>query len=282
MCRQVGIILGQKCRRSIERDILLGIFSEMLWRSEHGGPHATGVAVLRDDGRHVIAKRAMPARQFVGQRVFVQALARFDDRATAILGHTRWRTRGSEENNRNNHPILAGQAIGTHNGTIYNADELFRRFGLTRLAEVDSELLVRMADAATDSRGIVPDALLRLLVPCQGQISAVLVAVGTPGQVVVLKGDRPLEFRYSRRHRAVAYSTEPGPLDDAIAASCGGAHDWRPMVVDPMTMLVFRREDVFRPEERPLRFNASWPVAHGIESLTQCTGRLASGIVNGD
>jgi glucosamine 6-phosphate synthetase-like amidotransferase/phosphosugar isomerase protein len=43
------------------------------------------------------------------------------------MGHTRWRTRGSETNSRNNHPIRAGIITGTHNGTIYNADYLFRR-----------------------------------------------------------------------------------------------------------------------------------------------------------
>ena len=30
--------------------------------------------------------------------------------------------------------------LGTHNGTIYNANYLFRRFKLQRFAEVDSEL----------------------------------------------------------------------------------------------------------------------------------------------
>ena len=47
------------------------------------------------------------------------------------------RTRGDERVNRNNHPIRAGDVIGTHNGTIYNADYLFRRFKLRRFAEVD-------------------------------------------------------------------------------------------------------------------------------------------------
>ncbi len=64
-----------------------------------------------------------------------------DNHTTILMGHTRWRTRGSEANSRNNHPIRAGIIIGTHNGTIYNADYLFRRLGLPRYAEVDSELL---------------------------------------------------------------------------------------------------------------------------------------------
>lgn len=256
MCRQVGIILGRKRRRFPEHDILLDIFTEMLWRSERGGPHATGVAVLREDGAHVIAKRPLPARRFIDHNAFFEALARFDNKATAIIGHNRWRTRGTEKNNRNNHPIRGMKALGTANGTITNADELFRDLQLPRRAEVDSELLVRMADLAVGPDGFVPEIFLRLIRPCRGEISAVLATVTSPYEVIVLKGNKPLEFRYSRRHRAVAYATDAAVLDDAIDASYREPHDWRPMVVEPMTMLVFRHEDVFAPEAHRLAFVA--------------------------
>jgi hypothetical protein len=36
-------------------------------------------------------------------------------------------THGDERINRNNHPILAGDIIGTHNATICDADYLFRK-----------------------------------------------------------------------------------------------------------------------------------------------------------
>jgi len=60
----------------------------------------------------------------------------------------------------------------------------------------------------------------------------------------------------SPRHRAVAYASDGRLLDDAIDVGCGNGHDWRSMVVRPMTMLVFRREEVFRPEAYRLRFVA--------------------------
>ena len=60
MCRQVGVILGRKRRRSGEIDVLLDVFTEMLVRSEAGGPHATGVAVVREGVEPVIAKRPVP------------------------------------------------------------------------------------------------------------------------------------------------------------------------------------------------------------------------------
>ena len=93
---------------------------------------------------------------------------------------------------------------------------------------------------------------------------AVRVAEDTPGRVLVLKGKwrshmdmplrGPLEFRYSRKHRAVTYASDGRVLDDAIEAGCENGHDWRPMAVRPMTMLVFRRDEVLRPEAYRLRF----------------------------
>jgi hypothetical protein len=52
------------------------------------------------------------------------------------------------------------------------------------------------------------------------------------------------------------YASDGHVLDDAIEAGRGPGHDWRPMVVRPMTMLVFRRDEVFRPEAYRLRFVA--------------------------
>ena len=161
---------------------------------------------------------------------------------------------------------LDGQ-VATHNGTIVNADGLFQDYGLERAGEVDSEILCRMAGAAMGRDGIDPDAFLRLVASCQGQISAVLAAEAAPGRVLVLKGKwrshmnmplrGPLEFRYSRKHRAVTYASDGRVLDDAIEAGGGSGHDRRPMVVRPMTMLVFRREEVFRPEAYRLAFAAA-------------------------
>ena len=82
--------------------------------------------------------------------------------STALLGHTRWRTRGDPGNNANNHPIRAGDIVGTHNGTLYNADALFRRLRLPRFAEVDSEVIFRMAQRCTTEGKInVPNWQLR-------------------------------------------------------------------------------------------------------------------------
>ncbi len=104
--------------------------------------------VVKGDGPEDKADSLLASLIEHGLKAFQEVLAGIDNRTTVLLGHTRRRTRGDERINRNKHPIRAGDIIGTHNGTIHNADYLFRRFKLLRFAQVDSELLFRPADRA--------------------------------------------------------------------------------------------------------------------------------------
>ena len=108
MCGQVGIIFGRKRRRPDERDYLREVFIRMLLHSEERGPHASGLAWLKTDGGHRIFKRPMRAHELVYEKPFQELLGQVDNETTILMGHTRWRTRGNEFNNRNNHPIRAG------------------------------------------------------------------------------------------------------------------------------------------------------------------------------
>lgn len=166
------------------------------------------------------------------------------------MGHTRWGTRGNEFNNRNNHPIRAGIVIGTHNGTIYNADYLFRRLGLPRYAEVDSELIFRLADRFAPEGPIDQEGLKKALALCRGQMSAVLASRLDPGTITVLKGNKPLCLRIHRQHRVVLYASEPAFIDFAVDNEKG----WRELEVPPMTMLTIRHADVRAIENSEFRF----------------------------
>lgn len=80
--------------------------------------------------------------------------------------------------------IRSGIIIGTHNGTIYNADYLFRRLGLPRYAEVDSELLFRLADRFAPDGTIDGRGFRKALRLCRGQMSAVLASRLDPGPLL--------------------------------------------------------------------------------------------------
>jgi glucosamine 6-phosphate synthetase-like amidotransferase/phosphosugar isomerase protein len=275
MCGQVGIIFGRKRRRPDERDYLRELFIRMLLHSEERGPHASGLAWLKTDGSHRIFKRPMRAHELVYEKTFQELLGQVDNETTVLMGHTRWRTRGNEFNNRNNHPIRAGIVIGTHNGTIYNADYLFRRLGLPRYAEVDSELIFRLADRFAPEGPIDQDGLKKALALCRGQMSAVLASRLDPGTITVFKGNKPLCLRIHRQHRVVLYASDDAFIDFAVdnetkpqdigfgraegtpegrAPGTGRVNGWRELEVPPMTMLTIRHEDVRSIENSEFRF----------------------------
>ena len=252
MCGQAGIILGQKRRRAEERYHLAWLFTQLLVLNEPRGPHATGVAWLDRDGEHKLFKRPVRASRFVSDKAFHEVLAGIDNRTTLLLGHTRWRTHGDERVNGNNHPIRAGDILGTHNGTIYNANTLFRRFKLPRFAEVDSELLFRLAGRSGRNGRIDIDRFKERLKLCRGQMAAVLASRLDPETILVLKGNKPLELRIHDRHRAVLYVSDAAYLDAVLDTERG----WRELTVPPMSLMLFRHRMLADCSIEPFEFIA--------------------------
>ena len=250
MCGLAGVIFGKKRRRAEEREHLAWLFTRLLLLSEERGPHAAGAAWLDVDGGHRLFKRPVTAERFVTDKAFAELIASMDNRAALLLGHTRWRTRGDERINSNNHPIRAGEVIGTHNGTIYNANYLFQRLGLPRYAEVDSELLFRLADRFAPDGTIDGRGFRKALRLCRGQMSAVLASMLDPEAITVLKGNKPLSLRYSRKHRAVLYASEP----EYIEAALDDLRGWRELEIPPLTMLTIRHENLKEWQSRPFKF----------------------------
>jgi hypothetical protein len=72
------------------------------------------------------------------------------------------------------------------------------------------------------SGGIAPDGNIdtrgfrKALRLCRGQMSAVLASRLDPGTITVLKGNKPLSLRYSRKHRAVLYASEAEYIEAAL------------------------------------------------------------------
>ena len=251
MCGQIGLILGRKRRRAEEREYLLDVFTRLLLLSEPRGPHATGLAWVSRDGEHRIFKAPLPAREFTQEPGYQETLDGVDNRATILMGHTRWPTRGDVNNNVNNHPIRCLDCIGTANGHIINADALFRRFHLRRHAEVDSEVIFRLGSRMTGSDGQIDlDRLIAKFALFRGQMSAVLVSRRDPGTVLLLKGDKPLTLWLHSKHRVVAYASDASYLMDALEGDPG----WRPLDILPMTMVVLDHEAIGSFTIRPFHF----------------------------
>ena len=227
--------------------------------SEARGRHASGLAVIGRDGEYRLCKRPIPATQLVAQPEFASVLGSLESRfgrsagrTTLLLGHTRYRTRGCESNNLNNHPLRAADWIGTANGTIYNAPSLFRRHRLYRHAEVDSEQVLRLADKFAKMGALDVPRFIDALRPARGQLSAVFASLCAPETIWMLHGNRPLVLRAHRRYRIIAYASEARFLDAVL----GDLPGWREFPLPPMTLARLDHDDIFHPEYHDIDFIA--------------------------
>lgn len=252
MCGQLGIIFENAERDRNQIEHLTDIFTGLLFQSETRGPHATGMAWVKQDGEHRLFKRPIPASEFVRDKAFGEVLGDVDSSVTVLMGHTRFVTRGNAAINENNHPLRTGDCLVTHNGTILNADHLFRRFHFERHADVDSEIIGRIADACIVDGRIDVNALRDGLALCRGQMSAVIVAKSDPGAVIIAKGNRPLELMYHPVFRAAIYASGAKYLRSVQTEVPG----WIVLPVEPMHMLLFRADDLSQFERLPFHLVA--------------------------
>ncbi len=158
MCGVFGLVV----ERGSELDpSAIGPLIRELYRvSESRGKEASGLALHIESRSGIeVRKAAVPGRRLIASPAARQLLARAADAVAsnlrvAILGHTRMVTNGDPSNNANNQPVVGERVVVLHNGIITNEDMLWRSEpDLTRSFEVDTELVVRLADRALAQGG---------------------------------------------------------------------------------------------------------------------------------
>lgn len=254
MCGLTGALMANHQRSQSEMRMISELFTSLLVGSEHRGPHATGVASVGADGDYHVSKAPVPASEFVTSRDYRLVIDKLACDTTCLMGHTRWPTRGSHLDNANNHPLVSGGehktrgqrpnrgvCILTHNGHIQNASVLFRAMDLPRRAEVDSEILLRLAERNRGECGIDPLGFADDISRCRGRLSAIAVATSDPAKILLIKGNQPLELRYHAARGLMVYASEPEILDSAIGSDTGweviGIPAWRLVIVDTRRMM---------------------------------------------
>ena len=125
----------------IPTKVLQRLLQALANASEIRGNHAAGIAYLKDNSL-TIYKRPKPAHKLH---------FKLPPGTSAVMGHTRFTTQGSEKINCNNHPFLghAGTDFAlAHNGVLYNDRELRREKHLPETQiETDSYIAVQLLEA---------------------------------------------------------------------------------------------------------------------------------------
>lgn len=209
MCGLAAIFLKPRQRSAAERESLAAHFVANLLANENRGKDATGAALIRRDGSLQIYKAPLPASHFVETPGFTRLLAALDDDTVALLGHTRFPTKGSPNNNHNNHPLQATYTIGVHNGHITNDDTLFTRHRLPRVAEVDSEVIFRLLDGLDPTQSDRPylEAVARTTAQMRGPLAVLGLDLRRPERLIVIKADAPLSLHYDSEREALFFSS---------------------------------------------------------------------------
>ena len=261
MCGLAGLVMSELPRSARELREVGGLFGRLLVGSEHRGPHATGVALVNAAGEHYLAKAAVPASAFVRSKDYRAVLDRLGSDATLLMGHTRWPTRGSHLENVNNHPLVGSgknPCIVTHNGHIANHELLTQALELERAAEVDSEVILRLAERNATASGIDPVGFAKDLALCRGRLSVVAVASNQPKRTLLIKGNQPLEVWRNQRRGLIVYASELAILDDAVGSESG----WEEVRVPPWKLVVADHGEAISL--------TAYPIPHVVGRNKQC------------
>lgn len=110
------------------------------------GTSATGMAYQNHDGHIIVRKGKGPASDFIANTTDEE----FELAATSPRGllHARATTKGSEDRNENNHPVVGAGWSVVHNGSVSNDEDLWGYYiekeGVKRFAEVDTAAIPLM------------------------------------------------------------------------------------------------------------------------------------------
>lgn len=161
MCSIIGIGF-QKNHTISDKQMVSKLVTKLLINGMLRGKTATGLCYVSNK-EVVIVKNKLNAKNFTETEFYKDSLKKYirlknnyDEHLFSIIGHCRQKTKGTELNNDNNHPISYGNTVGVHNGIIGNDDEQFNKYKdvLPRKARVDSEIIFALINHFTKTGSI--------------------------------------------------------------------------------------------------------------------------------
>ena len=210
MCGINGILISPG-RTSSQLRRIRELFAANLLANEQRGREATGVALMNRDSGILVDKAPMPASQYIHSLSYLRVLASLSGNTTVLLGHTRKPTKGSPRENTNNHPIIRGNIIGVHNGTITNDDLIFARRAVNgdRIGSVDSEAVIALLDSIAEDMPLPSygDKLYEVSKAVIGSYVILYVNPALPSCVFLLKYKNPVSVHWDSGLGALFFSS---------------------------------------------------------------------------
>ena len=205
MCAIFGFLdYGKKVSASTLKRLLRALSVA----AESRGTDATGISYV-NNGNIVTFKKAKPAHKV---KLY------FPKDTTAVIGHTRFTTQGSEKNNYNNHPFEGSTDTHTfalaHNGVLYNDKELRREKHLPDTAiETDSYIAVQLIE----HENIVDSNSIKTMAEALTG-SFVFTILRDDNTLFLVKGDNPITLIHFPEYGLYVYASTTAILNAAMKA----------------------------------------------------------------
>ena len=190
MCGIFGIIYYSQFPPTYDKaNTIRKVAKNLLVESERRGTDASGLCVVGEK-KISIFKTNLPASKMIGQKGYSDVIGaiKHGDKFRALIGHTRLKTKGSEEFNVNNHPIVTNKVVGVHNGIIGNDELIFRQHaGLARRGEVDSEVIFQLIDSYMECGNDIAEAVKSTHAELSGSYACAFIHAEKPNYVTLFK-----------------------------------------------------------------------------------------------
>jgi glucosamine 6-phosphate synthetase-like amidotransferase/phosphosugar isomerase protein len=261
-----------KQRTKEELRFIKELATELAIENQARGTHATGIATFGKNGNDVL-KHNVSADELTSYATWWNFLDKnISDNTYNILGHTRYATQGSPDNNDNNHPIVTASAIGIHNGWINNDDSLFNKENLFRQAEVDSEVIFRLADKEIGNDRENTKTMAEKLA---GVYAVAFVKKNEPHILNWFRNNNPTTFAYIPELNITVFASLQAYIKSAIATVNASVYYetgfsvseqieyFSPIQDTIMQFDVTENTPIQQLAQEPLRFQESYDYSYG-------------------
>jgi len=212
MCGLCGIIYcGERIPNRIIEYQLKNSFIDMFKACAIRGSDASGIVVLNEDKIYTYKNYVRSNKLVEDEEVKkIFDTIQIGTRTKAILGHTRAQTKGPFINNFNNHPIIASDVIGIHNGVISNDDVLFEtNTQLKRNGQVDSEIIFRLIDEYLKMGKSLIESVKFTVPRLIGSMACAFIYRKNPRYVVLFRDNSytPLVMRIYKKENVITFAS---------------------------------------------------------------------------
>ncbi len=189
--------------------------------------------------------------------------------SSLILGHSRLITNGLGDNQ----PVIRDDICAIHNGIVVNDEEIWQQLNVERYNQIDSEVIVAIAEQLLDEGIAVEDIPSIILDRCQGTIACALL-IPSLGKLLLFSNNGSLYVGY--QNNDIYFASERYALDQIKCNSIKQIKDC-PLIVEvkKTTAPFFIKDENQRTENLIPEFifnrEEAFLLEYNIPNLTRCS-----------